>query len=107
MVKTFVNIDTSTCQVCKTVDAEAPGDAFLKPALRVWPAVQVLARMTTVIANIWFWAQAAFEGVADCVAGAVIAFLARHNSNAPNSRIGIGDGSFGANTGERALRVLA
>lgn len=107
LVKTFVNIDTSTCEVEEAAGAEALGFALLKAALGVGTAVKVLAGMTTVVADVGFGAETAVELVADRVAGTVLFRLARDDGDAADSWVGIGDGAFGADAGIRALRVLA
>lgn len=107
LVKTFVNIDTSTCEVEEAAGAEALGLTLFEAALGVGTAVEVLAGMTTVVADVWLWAEAALERVANGVAGTVLLGLTRDNGNATDGWIGIGDCTFGADAGVRALRVLA
>lgn len=106
MVKTFVNIDTSTCQVRKSVNAEALGVSLLEATLRVRTAVQVLAWMTAIVADVRFRAEATLERVANGVAWAVTALLAGYNSDAAYTRIGISDCSLRANASEGTLRIL-
>lgn len=107
MVKTFVNIHTSTCQIGESIGTEAVGLASLESALGVGSAVQIFARMATVVADVRFGAQAALVGVANGVAGAVVVVLARHDGDAADGWIGVCDRSFGADAGVRSLRVLA
>lgn len=106
MVKTFVNIHTSTCQIGESIGTEALGLASLESALRVGSAVQIFARVATVVADVGFGAQAALVGVADGVAGAVVVVLARDDGDASDGWVGVGDRSLGAHASVRTLRVL-
>lgn len=60
----------------------------------------MLAWVAAVVAHIRFGAQAPFEGIADCISRAIAALLTRHDGDASDGRVGIGDGALRADASE-------